>query len=196
MLPGLVPPEGARVLLFDCDGTLVDTLGLYRVCWRQVFGRHGFEMSVEWFATWAGHSVRPFIEAALPGIDDATLEAVGREGVDLFLQSTHLLEPLEHVVEIARRYHGVRPLAVVSGGPRDAVMATLTAVGVADLFDLVITVDDVPTGKPAPDAYLLACERLGAPPQDCIAYEDSSSGMTSARSAGIGWIVDVRQHAP
>jgi len=196
MLPGLVPPDGTVALLFDCDGTLVDTLTLYRTCWRQVFGRHGFDMSDEWFATWQGHSMVPFVQAAFPGVDDAMLAVIGHEGVALFRESTHLLEPLEHVVEIARNYRGVLPMAVVSGGPRAAVVDSLHAVGIADLFDPVITVDDVALGKPAPDAYLLAAQRLGVDPALCVAYEDSGSGMTSAREAGVGVIIDVRLHDP
>ena len=196
MLPGLVPPTDARALLFDCDGTLVETQSLYRMCWRQVFGRHGFDMSDEWFAIWAGHSVRPFVLAAFPGIDDDLLYAIADEGIALFLQSTHLLEPLEHVVEIARQYRGVLPMAVVSGGPRSAVHDSLVSVGILELFDHVVTVDDVATGKPAPDAYILAAELLGLTPAECVAYEDSTSGLTSARDAGIGTIIDIRQHDP
>lgn len=188
------PPEGTEALLFDCDGTLVDTLGLYRICWRQVFGRHGFDMSDGWFDTWAGHSMKPFVSAALPQADDAMIARVAQEGVDLFLESTHLLEPLEHVVAIARRHHGRIPLAVVSGGPRSAVVASLDAVGITDLFDAIVTVNDVEHGKPAPDGYLRAIELLGVRAEACIAYEDTASGMESARGAGIPVIVDVRWH--
>jgi HAD superfamily hydrolase (TIGR01509 family) len=190
----LEPPAGMRALLFDCDGTLVDTLGLYRICWRQVFGRHGFEMSDAWFETWAGHSMVPFIGAALPGADAERIARVAQEGVDLFLESTHLLEPLEHVVEVARRFHGRIPLAVVSGGPRSAVVASLDAIGITALFDVIVTVDDVEHGKPAPDGYLRAIELLGVTPGECVAYEDSGSGIESARGAGIRAIVDVRHH--
>lgn len=188
------PPEGTEALLFDCDGTLVDTLGLYRICWRQVFGRHGFDMSDVWFDTWAGHSMKPFVGAALPHADDAMIARVAQEGVDVFLESTHLLEPLEHVVEIARRHHGRIPLAVVSGGPRSAVVASLDAVGITDLFDVIVTVNDVEHGKPAPDGYLRAIDLLGVRAEACIAYEDTASGMESARDAGIPVIVDVRWH--
>jgi HAD superfamily hydrolase (TIGR01509 family) len=188
------PPEGTEALLFDCDGTLVDTLGLYRICWRQVFGRHGFDMSDVWFDTWAGHSMKPFVSAALPHADDAMIAQIAQEGVDVFLESAHLLEPLEHVVEIARRHHGRIPLAVVSGGPRSAVVASLDAVGITDLFDAIVTVSDVEHGKPAPDGYLRAIDLLGVRAEACIAYEDTASGMESARGAGIRAIVDVRWH--
>ena len=196
MTTGLQPPEGTAALLFDCDGTLVDTLGLYRECWREVFGQQGFEMSDAWFTAWAGHSLEPFIEAAFPGLSAEAREGIGAKGLELFRESTHLLEPLEHVVTIARQHAGVLPMAVVSGGPRVAVLETLEAVGIGDLFDTVVTVDDVARGKPEPDAYLLAMERLGVNPEHCVAYEDTAIGIASAAAAGIRVVIDVGLHAP
>lgn len=193
MIP-LEPPAGTQALLFDCDGTLIDTMGVYRIGWRQVFGRHGFDMSDEWFDTWCGHSTRPFVEAAFPGADAEYVQQVSDEGHQAFLDSVHLVEPFEHIVEVARAFHGRMPLAIVSGGPRASVMASLRAAGVEDLFDLVVTADDVELGKPHPDCYLKAIAELGVDVEHCVAYEDSGSGMASARDAGIPVIVDVRQH--
>ena len=188
------PPEGTQALLFDCDGTLVDTLSLYRVCWRQVFGRHGFEMSDAWFAERAGKHVHAFVAEAFPSASEQQRQAITDEGMDLFMASTHLLEPLEHVVDIARAHHGRVPMAVVSSGLRHAVHASLEAAGIADLFDVVITLAEVPTGKPAPDGYLRAIDLLRVDARRCVAYEDSHTGMDAARAAGIPTVVDVRQH--
>ncbi len=189
---GLMPPEGTRALLFDCDGTLVDTLALYRRCWDVVFGKRGFIITDEWFETWRGHSMEAFLLAALPGLDEQGLIDVENEGLELFFERSHELEAFDHVVDIARRFHGTMPIAVVSGGPRRAVERTLEGAGIADLFDLVVTNNDVSNGKPAPDVYLLAMERLGVSPEDCVAYEDSGSGIQSAMSAGIPYVFDVR----
>lgn len=167
-------------------------MGVYKIGWHQVFGRHGFDMTDEWFHTWGGHSTKAFVEAAFPDGDDELIEQVSREGHEAFLKSVHLLEPFEHVVAVARAHHGRIPLAVVSGGPRAAVLASLRAVGIEDLFDVVITVDDVSHGKPAPDVYLKAMAELGVSPGECVAYEDSASGMRSAADAGIPVIRDVR----
>lgn len=189
-----MPPPQAQALLFDCDGTLVDTLSLYRVCWRQTFGRHGFEMSDAWFAERVGNHVHAFIADAFPNESEAFRDAITDEGMALFMASTHLLEPLEHVVEIARVHHGRIPMAVVSSGLGHAVDASLEAVGIAGLFDVVISLDDVPVGKPAPDSYLRAVQLLGVDPAHCVAYEDSSTGIAAAQAAGIGTVVDVRRH--
>ena len=190
----LEPPPGTEALLFDCDGTLVDTLSLYRVCWRQVFGRHGFEMSDDWFADRAGKHVHAFVAEAFPEASDDLRSAITDEGMGLFMASTHLLEPLEHVVAIARAHHGRVPMAVVSSGLGHAVRESLDAVGITGLFDVVITLDEVPTGKPAPDGYLRAAELLGVDPARCVAYEDSHTGVAAARAAGIPTVVDVRWH--
>lgn len=188
------PPEGSQALLFDCDGTLVDTLSLYRVCWHQTFGRYGFDMSDEWFSERVGYDLHTLISMAFPDADEDFLEKVKSEGMNMFYSSTHLLEPLEHVVDVARRYHGRIPLAVVSGGLGHAVRESLAAVGITSLFDVIVTLEDVETTKPAPDAYLLAIEKLGVDASRCVAYEDSTVGMESARAAGIPTVVDVRWH--
>jgi len=188
----LLPPEGTRALLFDCDGTLVDTLALYRRCWDVVFGKRGFVITDEWFETWRGHSMEAFLLAALPNLDEQGLIDVENEGLELFFERSHELEAYEHVVDIARRFHGILPIAVVSGGPRRAVERTLEGTGIADLFDLVVTNTDVSNGKPAPDVYLLAMERLGVSAEHCVAYEDSGSGIESAKAAGIPHVFDVR----
>jgi len=87
-------------------------------------------------------------------------------------------------------------MAVVSGGPRVAVDETLEAVGIRALFDTVVTVDDVARGKPEPDAYLLAMQRLGVSADTCVAYEDTAIGIASAAAAGIRLVIDVGLHAP
>ena len=188
----LRPPNDVQALLFDCDGTLVDTLALYRSCWTVVFGARGFELTDEWFETWRGHTMEPFLLAALPDLTPEELLVVEREGLDMFFERAHELEAFEHIVDIARQFHEVLPIAVVSGGPRDAVERTLEATGLDELFDVVVTNSDVVHGKPAPDVYLLAMEKLGVDAAHCIAYEDSGSGLASAEAAGIAYVRDVR----
>jgi beta-phosphoglucomutase-like phosphatase (HAD superfamily) len=188
----LEPPADAAALLFDCDGTLVDTISHYRRCWRQVFGRHGFEMSDEWFAARTGLTMQPFITSAFPDLDDAARTEIIDEGMSMFMDLIHLVEPLDHVVAVARRFHGRLPMLVVSSGPFDAVTQSLAVADLGGLFDGVFTLADVELPKPSPEGYLLAIERLGLPASDCVAYEDSEPGFESALAAGIGTIFDVR----
>jgi HAD superfamily hydrolase (TIGR01509 family) len=188
----LTPPPGARALLFDCDGTLVDTMALHQIVWHQIFGRYGFEITDEWWDEYANVSLGPFVRAVIPDADDALAMQLLDEGNQLFLEALHLLAPIEHVVAIAREYHGKLPMAVVTGGFREVVVPSLDVVGVTDLFEHVVTADDVVDSKPAPDLYLRALELLGVSPDEVVVYEDSEIGMASARAAGIGTVLDIR----
>jgi beta-phosphoglucomutase-like phosphatase (HAD superfamily) len=189
----LDPALGARALLFDCDGTLVDTMHLHRIVWHQLFGRYGFEITDEWWEEYANVALGPFVRAAVPDADDVLAEQLLEEGNALYLDALHLLQPIEHVVEIAREHHGRVPMAVVTGGFRDVVVPTLDTVGIAGLFDVIVTADDVVHSKPAPDLYQRAMELLGVRPEECIVYEDSEIGMASARAAGISAVIDIRR---
>lgn len=188
----LNPPEGVRALLFDCDGTLVDTMGLHRVVWEEIFAPFGFTITDEWWEEVGNAPIEPFVLAAVPDATDEIIAQMRTDSILMFDKRLHLLEPLEHVVDIAQRYHGVLPMAVCSGGFREPVVGSLEAVGIAHLFDFVVTADDVVNSKPAPDLYLLGLERLGLGPADVVVYEDSEIGMASAIAAGVQHILDVR----
>lgn len=188
----LTPPPHARALLFDCDGTLVDTMTLHKVVWERILARYDFVMSDEWWDEYCNYAMEPFVLAAIPDADAALIEQLTQDGIDEFVASLHQLEPLEHVVEIARAHHGRLPMVVVTGGFRDAVVPSLDAVGITGLFDAIVCADDVVDSKPAPDVYLKAIALLGVDADVCVVYEDSEIGIESARSAGITHIVDVR----
>jgi beta-phosphoglucomutase-like phosphatase (HAD superfamily) len=180
-----------QALLFDCDGTLLDTLGVYLESWRGPFARRGFVITDEWFHARAGLSMDPFILAALPHLDLVELRQVEREGMASFFEQLGSVQRFEHVVDVARAFPGLRPVAVVSAGRRDAVEQSLEAGRIRHLFDFVITLDDVEHPKPAPDCYLLAVDRLGLPPGEVLAYEDSDAGVAAALAAGVH-VIDVR----
>lgn len=188
----IAPSADTEALLFDCDGTLVDTMGLHRLVWTEIFARYDFTMTSAWWDEYANVALLPFVRAAIPDADDALAHDLNRESIGLFMERLHLIDPLEHVIEVARQHHGRLPLAVVTGGYRDVIVPTLDAAGITDLFDIIVTADDVVNSKPAPDLYALAAQRLGVDPQRCLAYEDSDIGMASARDAGIGRVVDIR----
>ena len=186
------PDEGTQALLFDCDGTLVETMHLHRLSWGRIFERYGFTITDEWWDRYANVALAPFVRAAIPDADDALLiELLDEANID-FTASLHLAEPVEHVIDLAREYRGRLPIAVVTGGYRDVIIPTLEGAGIADLFDTIVTADDVVHSKPAPDVYLTAMARLGVEPSRCVAYEDSDIGIASAQAAGVGRVVDVR----
>ena len=188
-----LPDEATQAILFDCDGTLVDTMPIHREVWNQLFLRYDFVITDEWWEAWANLPLLPMVQHVIP---DATMELANElniEAMAMYNELLHMIEPLDHVIDIARNYHGKLPMAVVTGGYRDVVIPSLDAAGVTHLFDWIVTADEVIDSKPAPDLYSLAMSKLGVDPNFCLVYEDSEIGMTAARGAGAGRIVDIRQ---
>jgi beta-phosphoglucomutase-like phosphatase (HAD superfamily) len=102
-----------------------------------------------------------------------------------FLEVLAELQEIEAITRIARENHGRVPMAVASGGPSEIVLATLRATGLRDLFDAVVTIEDVGRAKPAPDLFLEAARRLGVPPADVLVFEDTTEGLEAASQAGM-----------
>ena len=188
-----LPDENTRAILFDCDGTLVDTMPVHREVWHQLLLRYDFVITDEWWEEWANLPLLPMVQMAIPGATSDLADELNVEAMEMYNELLHKLEPLEHVIDVARAYHGKLPLAVVTGGYRDVVVPTLDVAGITHLFDWIVTADEVIHSKPAPDLYTLAMSRLGVAPEHCLVYEDSEIGMTSARGARAGRIVDIRR---
>jgi HAD superfamily hydrolase (TIGR01509 family) len=186
------PEPGTAALLFDCDGTLVDTMDVHRSIWTEIFARYGFTITDAWWEEYANVALVPFVQAVIPDASEELADQLNVEGMARYLEVIHLAEPLEHVIEVARAHHGRLPMAVVTGGYREIIIPTLDAAGITHLFDVIVTADDVTHSKPAPDVYERAVTLLEVDPARCIAYEDSEIGMTSAQGAGIGRIIDIR----
>lgn len=187
-----LPDETTQAILFDCDGTLVDTMPVHREVWHQLFLRYDFIITDEWWEEWANLPLLPMVQHVIPGSTTQLAEELNVEAMRMYNDMLHKIEPLEHVIEVARRFHGRLPMAVVTGGYRDVVVPSLDAAGITHLFDCIVTADEVTHSKPAPDLYALAMRKLGVEPEACLVYEDSEIGMTSARGAGVSRIVDIR----
>ena len=118
-------------------------------------------------------------------------EQVNRAKEEAFLNSLHLLKPIEPVVQIARKHFGKLKLAVASGGVRRVVHRQLEQIKVIDWFETIVTAEDTERHKPDPDVFLEAARRLGVEPKSCRVYEDGDPGIEAARRAGME-CVDVR----
>ncbi|MDG6093634.1 HAD family phosphatase [Acetobacter sp. AN02] len=176
-----------EALLFDCDGTLVDSLPLYLDAWLDSLKTlAGLHIPPGWFGDKGGLSELRLLETVERefgvSFDHAAFLGHAREGVLARMKS---VDEMLSVTRIVRRFAGRLPVAVVSNGPRDVVTASLQAVGLHDLFPVIVTVEDVQKPKPAPDPYLLAARMLEVAPENCIVFEDSSEGLTAARAAGM-----------
>ena len=115
-------------------------------------------------------------------------ETVARKEA-IFLELSPEVAAIEPVVAIAKSLAGKKPMAVASGGHRRIVMSTLRALGIADLFNAVVTAEDYRRGKPSPDPFLEAALRLGVPPEQCLVFEDTTTGIAAANAAGMKYVL-------
>ncbi len=183
-------PKG---LIFDCDGTMADTMPLHWRAWQMVTQRHGLHFPEDRFYSLGGVPSRDILKL-LAAEQGRSLDhiAVAHEKEEAYLPLMAQVEPIHAVVEIARANHGKIPMAVASGGTHAIIERVLQHLGILHLFKTVVTSEDVVRQKPAPDIFLEAARRLGVPPQFCRAYEDTDLGMQAIQAAGMG-AVDVRQ---
>jgi beta-phosphoglucomutase-like phosphatase (HAD superfamily) len=182
-------PQG---IIFDCDGTLADTMPLHWQAWQIIARRHRFSFTEDRFYSLGGIPSRDILKvlSAEQGLPIDPL-AVAREKEAEYLPLIAQVEPINTVVGVARERYGKIPLAVASGGTKRSIGQVLEHLGIRDLFQAVVTSEDVVNQKPAPDIFLEAARRLGVPPQFCRAYEDTDLGMRAIRAAGME-AVDVR----
>jgi HAD superfamily hydrolase (TIGR01509 family) len=113
------------------------------------------------------------------------VEAVGKRKESLYFAQLDELKPVPEVLEHIEAMYGKIPLAVVSGGRRDSVVRSLTATHLLDKFETIVGAGEYERSKPAPDGFLVAAERLGVAPADCLVFEDTDLGIEAATAAGM-----------
>jgi beta-phosphoglucomutase-like phosphatase (HAD superfamily) len=180
-------------LIFDCDGTLADTMPLHWRAWQIITQRHNLHFPQDRFYAFGGVPSRNILKL-LAEEQGRTLDhiAVAHEKEEAFLPLLGEVEPIHVVVEIAKANHGKISMAVASGGTQRIIGLVLDKLNIRHLFDAVVTSEAVVNQKPAPDIFLEAARRIGVEPQFCRAYEDTDLGMTAIRAAGMD-AVDVRE---
>jgi len=190
----LVLPEGSwEGFLFDCDGTLVDSMPLHGIAWNEGLRAAGapYELTEEDFYGWGG-----LHEAVIIGMlnerhaCDIDPESVIAPKAESFAKGMASLKEIVPVADFARSMHGKAKLGVVSGSPRGHVEECLEVTGIAHLFDSIVTPEDVELGrgKPHPDMFLLQAEQLDLVPNTCVVFEDAQSGIDGAVAAGMGTV--------
>jgi HAD superfamily hydrolase (TIGR01509 family) len=186
-------PRPPRGIIFDCDGTLADSMPLHWRTWQIIAPRYGLSLSEERFYSLGGVPARDTVRT-LSAEQGIALDpvAVAHEKEALYLTLIAHVEPINIVVNVARENYGKIPLAVASGGNRQVIEQVLDHLGIRHLFQAIVTNEDVARQKPAPDIFLEAARRIGVPPQFCRAYEDTDLGMQAIRAAGME-AVDVRE---
>jgi beta-phosphoglucomutase-like phosphatase (HAD superfamily) len=182
-----------KALIFDCDGTLADTMPLHWRAWQVITARHRLDLPEDRFYALGGVPSRDILKM-LSREQGVALDhlAVALEKEAEYRPLIAQVEPINTVVGLARANHGKIPLAVASGGTRRIIEQVLDHLGLRHLFNAIVTSEDVVNQKPAPDIFLEAARRIGVPPRFCRAYEDTDLGMKAIRAAGME-AVDVRE---
>jgi beta-phosphoglucomutase family hydrolase len=186
-------PPHIKGLIFDCDGTLADTMPLHWHAWQIVTQRHNLHFPEDRFYSFGGVPSRDILKL-LAQEQGRSLDhiAVAHEKEAAYIPLITQAGPIHAVVEIAKENFGKIPMAVASGGTQQIIVQVLEHLKIRDLFDAVVTSEMVKNQKPAPDIFLEAAKRIGVEPKFCRAYEDTELGLTAIRAAGME-AVDVRE---
>ena len=186
-----IPPGDFAGYIFDLDGTLIDTMPLHYRAWDGAMRHVGLRgpLDEELFYSLGGVPTRRVAELIaahyrLTINPDAVFHDKEARFAELQAEAT-LIEP---VVAIARRVAKTHPVAIASGGPRVVVRRSLELAGLAALFRVVVSADDVVHGKPSPDMFLLAAKAMGVAAASCLVFEDAEPGMRAAEAAGMKWV--------
>lgn len=177
--------------IFDLDGTLVDSMPLHYRAWDEALRRNGLPhpLDEDFFYELGGVPTRKVAELMAERYRlRVDTEKMFHEKEALFEALQTELKLVEPVVAFARRVAQTHPVSVASGGPRDIVRRTLARTGLAPLFPVVVTPEDVLFGKPAPDMFLLAARRMGVDPHRCLVFEDAEPGVRAAITAGMQYV--------
>ena len=185
-------PAHIKGLVFDCDGTLADTMPLHWRAWQVIATKYKLHFPEDRFYSLGGVPSRDILQM-LAREQGVTLDHIkaAHEKENVYLPLMAQVEPIHAVVEIAQANYGKIPMAVASGGTQQIIVQVLEHLKIRHLFGAVVTSEMVTNQKPAPDIFLEAARRIGVDPKCCRGYEDTDLGMQAIRSAGME-AVDVR----
>jgi HAD superfamily hydrolase (TIGR01509 family) len=188
--PKLALPSGRfKAYLFDCDGTIVDSMPLHYIAWSKALGEWNCPFPEERFYAWGGMPIVEIIErlSSEHGIKMPVRHVAARKE-ELYYEHLPELKAVPEVLEHIEQQHGRIPFAVVSGSERASVQASLRAIGLLQKFQTLVCAGDYVRSKPDPEAFLMAAQRLGVSPESCLVFEDTQMGVDAAKAAGMAWV--------
>lgn len=186
-----LPTGEFDAFIYDCDGTLVDSMSLHFEAWRGAFAQAGARFDFTWplFLSRAGKSLeRTVLELNAQFGESMDALRVVEAQRRLFFERIDQVRPVPEVVAFTAR-HPAAVQCVASGGDRHVVERELSVIGIRDRFSFVVCSADVERGKPDPDMFELCARRLGVAPERCLVFEDSPLGIEAAKRAGMGWVL-------
>ena len=184
----------AKALIFDLDGTLVDSMPLHYEAWKEVCAMKGLDFSEEEFYSLAGvPSDRIFeIINERHGTDfEPTTDSALKE--ETYLRKIDKLKPVEPVLALAVANHGKMPMAIGTGSPGDHSWEAVKSLGLDKYFDILVSKNDVSKGKPDPETFLKCASAMNVDPEYCQVFEDGDPGLEAAKTAGM-IATDIREY--
>jgi HAD superfamily hydrolase (TIGR01509 family) len=181
-----LPPGIFKAYLFDCDGTVADSMPLHYVAWSRALAEWNCEFSEALFYAWGGMPVAEIISTLNEKYGlNMPVERVARRKEDLYFEVLPQLKPVPEVLEHIQASYGRIRFAVVSGSTRDSVTASLETLKLLDRFETLVCAGDYTRSKPDPEPFLVAAARLGVEPEHCLVFEDTEMGIQAATAAGM-----------
>jgi beta-phosphoglucomutase family hydrolase len=180
-----------HALIFDMDGTLVDSGQLHQHTWSLTLEKYGIPVDRALMRSLAGVPIKATLEILLEKFQirprahldemNAFKEDCTRENMPGFVKATEL-------IEVVKKYEGIKPMAIGTGAKTAEALMVLKLCGLDDRFTVVVGADQVQNPKPAPDTFLRCAELMGVPPVQCVVFEDSPLGLQAAQRAGMAGI--------
>jgi len=172
--------------LFDCDGTIADSMPLHYMAWKKALAEWNCEFDERLFYAWGGMPTVEIVSTLnqRQGLNMPAEDVAHRKEI-LYYQLLPQLQPIPEVLEHIEAKHGQIPFAVVSGSARDSVIASLNALNLLDRFTTLVCAGEYQKSKPDPEPFLLAASRLGVAPESCLVFEDTEMGIQAATAAGM-----------
>jgi HAD superfamily hydrolase (TIGR01509 family) len=184
-----LPTGNFKAYLFDCDGTVADSMPLHYIAWTKALAEWDCAFSEECFYRWGGMPILEIIErlACEQGIEMPAVQVAKRKE-ELYYEHLPNLKPVSAVLEHIEQQHGRIPFAIVSGSTRASVEASLRTLNLIEKFETLVCAGDYVKSKPDPEPFLVAAERLGVAPESCLVFEDTQMGVDAAIRAGMAWV--------
>jgi HAD superfamily hydrolase (TIGR01509 family) len=185
----VIPNHPFKAYLFDCDGTIADSMPLHFVAWSKALREWNATFTEDQFYAWGGRPVDEIIRALNEAQHlNMPVDTVLEHKEVFYRELLHDLKGVPEVLEQIELSHGRIPFAVVSGSPRESVEASLEVLGISDRFELLVCAGEYAKGKPDPEPFLKAASLLGIAPEDCLVFEDADPGIAAAEAAGMQWV--------